>query len=152
MTMRNLLVTVLFLSACQPGAYLRRTADCPAGYVPVDTAGGEFSGRAISASGVVVAIRERRNPEEASLDFWTTVLRKELTEGRGYAVRSSKEITGGRAILFSAPQEKTTAYYLAIFVTPAKIRTVEVAGPEQEVTNDLPRLEEFIEKLRLSGA
>ncbi|HLF92331.1 MAG TPA: hypothetical protein VJB14_02645 [Planctomycetota bacterium] len=148
--MRPLLIVIAsLLTACESATYLRRAAECPEGYVPVDTARGEFRGRAISAAGVVLAIRERSNEQEASLDFWAEVVRKELTETQGYAVRASKEINGGRAILFAAPNEKTTSYYISLFVTPSKIVSVEVAGPREQVDLDLPRLEEYISKLRL---
>jgi hypothetical protein len=147
--MRRGIGLFLFLAACQPsGAYLRRASECPEGYVPVDTARGEFQGRAISAAGVVLAIRERSNDQEATLDFWSAVVRKDLTEVQGYALRSTREIKGGRALLFAAPLEKTTAYYVALFVTPSRITTFEIAGPQAEVEKDLPMLERFIEKLR----
>ena len=149
MTMKRILPLLLSLSACRSATYLRQASECPEGYVPVDTAHGEFKGRAISAAGVVLAIRERPNAQEASLDFWTSVIRKELTETQGYAVRTTKELQGGRAILFAAPHEKTTSYYVALFVTAARIVTVEVAGPQEEVDKDLPRLEEYIAGLRL---
>jgi hypothetical protein len=152
MTMRVMLLGVLFLSACGQEPFLRETAQCPEGYVPVDTAGGEYSGRAISARGVVLAIRERRNEEKATLDFWVAVLRKELTQTRGYAIRSSREVPQGRGTLFTAPHEKASAYYVALFVTMSRIVTVEVAGPESEVDQDLPRLEEFLSTLNLGGA
>jgi hypothetical protein len=147
--MRYLVPLLVSLAACQSPTYLRCGGECPEGYVPVDIARGEFKGRAISAAGVVIAIRERRNEQEASLDFWTAVIRRELTETQGYAVRSSKEIEGGRAIHFAAPHEKTTSYYVALFVTPSRIVTIEVAGPQEEVDRDLPRLEKYISSLRL---
>ena len=138
---------LFFLAACHPSSeYLRRANDCPEGYVPVDTARGEFLGRAISAAGVVLAIRERPNDQEATLDFWSAVVQKDLTEVQGYALRSTREIKGGRALLFAAPLEKTTSYYVALFVTPYRITTFEIAGPQADVEKDLTKLEQFIEK------
>jgi hypothetical protein len=148
--MRSLALLLLLLAACHPLTPLRQTADCPEGYVPVDRARGEFEGRAISAGGVVIAIRERKNDPQASAEFWTHVITKELTEVQGYAVRSSKELHGGRAILFSAPQERMSSYYVALFVRASLIITVEIAGPQAEVEKDLPRLEAYIGTLKLS--
>jgi hypothetical protein len=147
MTMRKALLPFLLLAACQPTGYLTRPDSCPEGFVPVDTLGGDFRGRAISSDGVVIAIRERTNEPGGSLDFWSAVVKKELVENQGYAVRSEKALGGGQAILFLAPRERTTAYYVALFVTPRRIVTVEVAGPEREVERDLPGLEEYIAKL-----
>jgi len=148
--MRMLAFLPLLLAACPSWTPLRQTAQCPEGYVPIDRARGEFDGRAISAGGVVIAIRTRKNEQEASTEFWTQVITKELTELQGYAVRSSKELHGGRAILFSAPQERMTSYYVALFVKSTFVITVEIAGPQAEVERDLPRLEAYIGTLKLS--
>ncbi|HEV3029804.1 MAG TPA: hypothetical protein VG457_19650 [Planctomycetota bacterium] len=149
--MRLSILVLIFLGACHSTlpVLLRQTSECPEGYVPVDLGSGEFRGRAISSGGVVLAIRERSNAEHASLEFWTAVVKKELTEVQGYAVRSSKELQGGRALLFATPRERTTSYYIALYVTPERIVTVEIAGPRSEVEKDLPRLEDFISKLKL---
>jgi len=145
--MKKAILPFLFLSACQPTGYLTRPESCPEGFFPIDTLGGHFRGRAISSDGVVIAIRERSNEPGASLDFWTAVIRRELVETQGYAVCSQKAVGSGQAILFAAPQEKSTSYYVVLYVTPQRIVTVEVAGPQAQVERDLPRLEEYIAKL-----
>lgn len=147
--MRLLPLFPLLLAACTTAPYLRHAADCPAGYVPVDTSRGEFRGRAISAGGVVIAIRERPNAQEGNLDFWTEVVKKDLAEGQGYAHRTSRDLQKGRALLFITPREKNTAYYVALFVTPSRITTVEIAGPQAEVDKDLPALEAYMGRLGL---
>jgi hypothetical protein len=141
--MRKIGLFVLLLASCRPES-LRRTVDCPEGYVPVDTADGEFKGRAMSAGGVVFAIRERPHEPQASLEFWNSVILKELTETKGFSKISSKDLGGGRATLFAAPEQSKTSYYVALFVSATRIMIVEIAGPQSEVEKDLPRLEEFI--------
>ena len=61
--MKFTLLVLPLLAACGP-SYFRRTSDCPTGYVPLDTARGEFKGRAMSAGGVVIAIRQLKNEKE----------------------------------------------------------------------------------------
>lgn len=134
---------LVLLAACGP-AYLRGTEDCPTGYVPVDRLHGEFAGRAISAEGVVIAVRTRDHKPQGTLDFWTSVVKKELIEGKGYAFKSGKDLQDGRALLFTAP---SAAYYVALFVRPSRIYTVEIAGPREEVEKGLKALEDFVVKL-----
>jgi hypothetical protein len=141
--MRSLLALPLLLAACGHATFLREPEDCPPGYVPLETASDEFLGRAISSSGVVIAVRERENRPRGTAAFWAEVVRKDLTEGRGYAERSSKELPKGRLMVFSAPHEKATTYALLLAVDPEKIVTVEMAGPQADVEKDLPLLEDY---------
>lgn len=139
----------LLLAGCTTAAYFRQASDCPPGYVPVDTGGGEFRGRAMSAGGVVVGIRERPNAQEGNLDFWTEVVKRDLAEGQGYAHKSSRDLRRGRALLFVTPRERNTAYTVMLFVTPERITTVEVAGPQAEFDRDFPAIEAHLGRLGL---
>jgi hypothetical protein len=86
-----LVATAALAVACAgTRSYLRDGSTCPEGYVPVDA--GEFAGRAISADGVVLAVRVAAHEPRAPLEFWTAVLAREMTENRGYAARSSKQL------------------------------------------------------------
>ena len=137
------------LTACTHGSYLRRSADCPHGYVPIHTARGEFAGRAMSAGGVVIGVRVRPNDPVGSLEFWEEVIRKELTEGRGYAFRSAEELKEGRGLRFTVPKVKDIDYYLALLVSPQTITTVEISGPRVEMEKDLDTIKEWIERFEL---
>ena len=74
-------------------------------------------------------------------------MKRDLTEGRGYAFRSEKEIDGGHALRFTVPGRKDTDYWLSLYVTPKQIITVEIAGPHAEMEKELPRLEPFLARL-----
>ncbi len=141
--MRILIALPLLLAACGGPTWLREPGDCPPGYVPLEPAGAEFLGRAISSSGVVLAVRQRENRPQGTPEFWSEVVRKDLTEGRGYAVRSTKELPKGRLTVFSVPQDKATSYAFVLLVDPERIVTVEMAGPQADVEKDLPLLEEY---------
>lgn len=142
--MRTLIALPLLLAACGGPSFLREPGDCPPGYVPLESSGSEFLGRAISSSGVVIAVRQRDNRPQGSPEFWSEVVRRELTEGRGYAARLTKELRKGRLTVFSVPQDKATSYAVFLSVDPEKIVTVEMAGPQAEVERDLPALEEYV--------
>lgn len=142
--MRMLIALPLLLAACGGASWLREPGDCPSGYVPLETTGSEFLGRAISSSGVVIAVRQRENRPQGTPAFWAEVVKKDLTEGRGYAARSAKELPKGRLMLFSVPQDKATLYAVFLSVDPERIVTVEMAGPQADVERDLPLLEEYV--------
>lgn len=142
---------LLLCLACCTGRFLRSAAECPSGYVPVDRGDGHL-GRALSADGVVIAVRESANDAEGTAEFWTAVVAKELTRARGYALRESRDVApDGKALLFAAPMEGAPVYYVAIFVTPRRIRILEAAGPADAVQRDLPMLEEFARKSGIAG-
>jgi hypothetical protein len=144
--MRILIALPLLLAACGGASFLREPGDCPPGYVPLETSGDDFLGRAISSSGVVLAVRQRENRPQGTPEFWSEVVRKDLTEGRGYAVRSTKELRKGRLTVFSVPQDKATSYALFLRVDPEQIVSVEMAGPQGDVDRDLPALEQYVER------
>jgi len=144
--MRIALALPLLLAACGHATFLREPGDCPPGYVPLEPVGAEFLGRAISSSGVVIAVRQRENRPQGTPEFWAEVVKKDLTEGRGYAARSAKELRKGRLMVFSVPQEKATVYALFLSVDPERIVTVEMAGPQADVEKDLPLLEDYVNR------
>jgi len=66
------------LCGCEP------TIQMPPGFVEVGKYNlGTYDQRAVSADGVVVALRSETNPKNASLDFWVTAIRDELVKHRG---------------------------------------------------------------------
>ena len=133
----------------------------PEGYVKVEK-GGEHEWRGMSAKGVVIGLRVRWNDPEGSLDFWATVIRKELETRKGYAFVGEEEITSGeaagRALHFSVPGPEPRDYWTAIFLIERRylllfpepaIATIEVGGPREPVRGDLPILRKFLAKLDL---
>ena len=133
----------------------------PKGYVEVEE-GSEYEWRGMSSEGIVIGLRERRNNPEGPLDFWATVLRKELERRKGYLFVGEEVITSGqaagRAIHFSVPGPEPRDYWMAVFLVERRyllffskpvIATFEVGGPRESLRKDLPVLREFLSKLDL---
>lgn len=131
---------ILLLGACR--GYFRTPDDCPAGYVPVDP--GPYEGRAFSAAGVVIGAREFRNEEQAGAEFWATVIRKDLAEGKGFVLKSARDVGKGRGLLFVTPREKRNGYYVLVFAHPGGGVAFEAAGPLEAIERDLEALEAFL--------
>ena len=153
--MRILIALMLVLAAAGCAAPM------PQGYVEVD-AGWDYEWRGMSSEGVVIGLRERRHDPEGPLDFWATVLRKELETRKGYAFVGQEEVrsrgAAGRALHFSVPGSEPRDYWVAIFLVRRRflflfpkpmIATFEVGGPSEPMRQELPALNEFLSKLNL---
>jgi len=132
----------------------------PAGYVEVPEAL-DYEWRGISAEGVVIGLRIRDNEPEGTIDFWSTVMRRELEGQRGYTMTGSKDVPAGTltgsALHFTVPGAIPKAYWIALFSTRGRflvftwptITTFEIGGPREAVEKDLPALKAFLLKLKL---
>lgn len=140
---------LLFLAACVPNRRIEPPEGFPPGFVPVDP--GEFSWRAMSAHGVVIGLRSRPRDPAGTLDFWSTVVQKELEAKKGYALQSTDGVTArdtpGKLMLFSAPGEQATTFLLGLFLTDSRIYTFEGGGPRRRVDEDLRELKGFLARL-----
>ncbi len=127
------LVAAALLAGCQP------TMDIPADFVPVEGWEMQYPTRAVSADGVVVALREPYdNPKNGTVEFWAAATKGELLQ-RGYKLQSSEEITSraglkGRLMTFSADVQGTPfAYLLAVFVDKGRVLVAEAGGKADSV-------------------
>ena len=153
--MRTSIVIVLVLAA------MGCVTPMPEGYVEVDEGRG-YEWRGMSSEGIVIGLRERRNDPEGPLDFWATVLRKELERRKGYLFVGEEAVTSGeatgRAMHFSVPGPEPREYWVSVFLVERRyllffwkpvIATFEVGGPREPLRKDLPVLREFLSKLDL---
>ncbi len=132
----------------------------PVGYVEVPEAL-DYEWRGMSAEGVVIGLRIRDNEPEGTLDFWSTVVRRELEGQRGYTLEGSEDVSagtlGGRALHFAVPGTEPKAYWIALFPTRGRflvftwptLTTFEAGGSRDAVGRDLPVLKAFLSGLRL---
>jgi hypothetical protein len=121
----------------------------PEGFVPVPS----YHGRdleALSAEGAIYTATYHPSPEEATLEFWTTAVKRELMERRGYELLSEGEIRGesgarGAELWLKTPaQLGDQRYLLALFLEPRwgenRVHVVEAAGPANLVEPKLPAI------------
>jgi hypothetical protein len=140
--MRALPVLTLALAA---GCVTARTHSLPTGFVHVES--GPYSGRAMSADGIVVGWRWFDNDPQSTVEFWAKVLRKELEGSRGYVHETSEAVGSAHAMLFAAQGE---SFYVALIVTSWTICVLEAAGPRADLARELPAIRTFVESLKPS--
>jgi hypothetical protein len=95
--------------------------------------------RAISADGVVVALRRQPNRRNGTLAFWKDAISKELADGRGYELTADEEVASdrgvpGRLLSFAAESRGSKARYLVgIFVDGEDVLVAEAGGKADAV-------------------
>ena len=130
---KHLMILVAVGAACLAGG-CGHAIDTPDGFVTVDQVG-EFDTRAVSADGVVIGLRIQDNPEDGTLEFWSTAIQNEITDRRGYELIDTEAVTNeagtpGTLMTFDAKRETLEmAYMLAVFVDKGDVVIAEAGGP-----------------------
>ncbi len=140
------------LGGCEP------TMHFPTDFVEVDKYDlGPYDQRAVSADGVVMALRSETNPKNASLDFWVTAIRNELIDRRGYALAKEKPIEGadgrkGNLMTFTAERSGVDfTYMVAVYVTVKTVLIAETGGKHKTVAPRMPAFRKAFSSIRAGG-
>jgi len=105
----------------------------------VDEPGGLHQMRAVSADGVVLALRSHDNPRQGTLEFWSEAVKNELVGFRGYKLAGKEAIQSqagrpGKLLSFATEQKGTMfTYMLAVFVPGRQVLIAEAGGKAQAV-------------------
>lgn len=128
-----------------------RTMTLPPNFINVDKdAMGIYAVRAVAPDGAMVSLRTEKNPQNGTLDFWTQAVTNQLTQGRGYKVVKSEEVTSdaglpGRLLTFSTERKGVTFTYLvALFLQGQEILIAEAGGKSEAMD---PRAAELCKSL-----
>jgi len=132
---------VMLLAAMHAGVGCVRI-DAPDGYVQVkDQHTHDF--KAVSARGNIIALTSRDNEgDSATLKFWTEAVEYQKVDIDGMKLAKRDEITAANGLdgtLFqfeSGEGQGKIAYWVALYVTPSKIHTVEATGPADAIAKD----------------
>jgi hypothetical protein len=133
-TLRNLPALLLLLApaalgACAPAARLQ----APEGFAVLDDQH-EYTYRASTADGVVIAVRAEPNKPAGNLDFWSEAVDRQLRasryepDGKPADVRSAAGIPGRQMHYTRVDQGRTYRFWATVFVTEGKIYVVEAGG------------------------
>ena len=107
----------------------------PAGFATLDSTD-DFSYRATSAKGVVLATRSEPNDVKANTEFWTEALDQRLKD-RGYVAEGSrtvhtvKGLTGTQIRYTTTKNGRAHRYWMTVFTTKKKVFVVEAAGDKE---------------------
>ncbi len=121
-------VLALAAAGCSHGARL----DTPAGFANLGYRA-DFSYRATSARGVVLATRTEPNDVAANTDFYAEALDLRLRDS-GYVaegtrtVRTAKGLSGTQLRYVTVRDGRPHRYWVTVFATKSKVYVVEAAG------------------------
>jgi hypothetical protein len=110
---------------------------------------GPYLVRAVSADGVMVALRAEPNPERGTLAFWTKAITNQMA-GQGYKAAKSEDVTcetgeAGRLLTFSMQKQGVTfSYILAVFVKGNDILIAEAGGKAEAVEPKLAEIKKAL--------
>ena len=140
------------LGGCEPKMQM------PSGFVEVETyQRGPYTQRAVSADGVVIALRSETNPKDATLDFWITAIRDELVNRRGYTLAKEEPAEAangakGRLLTFTANRSGVEFTYLAgVYVMGGQVLVAEAGGKSETVAPGLGDIRKAMASLRADG-
>jgi hypothetical protein len=132
-----------------------RTMNLPADFVKVEeTYPGPYAVRAISADGVMVALRSEKNPQNGTLAFWTEAVANQMVSARGYQAAGNEDVTSvanvpGRLLTFTAQKRGVGfTYVLAVFVQGADILIGEAGGRTDAVQPKLAEIKKALVSAR----
>jgi hypothetical protein len=129
-----LLVAALVFGGCVPF----RVAT-PPGFVALKDQRPSYDYRAVSADGVVLAVRAIDHTPRGDLDFWVRAVEKQVRLLGGYALLKKEPVTAaaglqGTQLRFGHDEGRTPhLYQVTLFVTPARIFLLEAGGTKAGV-------------------
>ncbi len=127
------LFALLFTAACTHGARL----DTPAGFATLDQGSSDYSYRATSAKGVVLATRTEPNEVKANTEFWAETLDARLrdkgyvADGTARSVKTAKGLSGTQLRYLTSKDGRDHRYWVTVFATKSKVFVVEAAGDKE---------------------
>jgi hypothetical protein len=149
------------LGGCGPSFAI----ETPAGFVELEQEYSSYDYRATSADGLVLAVREIDHDPKGELSFWVKAIENRMRERGGYALLESaptKSADGvaGMQLRFgldvdSSPEGggvgKPHLYYVAVFVTDARIFVIEAGGTKELMTAQAQAIEAALRSFKTKG-
>ncbi len=129
----------------------------PEGFVELDAEHrGIYDQRAVSADGVVLAVRRIDVEGSADADFWARAVANRLTQARGYTLESSEPLARagrraphGRLLRFTAPRDGAPHVYLvALYAQPSHVLLAEAGGPRDAFAPIEPQVRDALRSVR----
>jgi len=108
---------------------------------------GDFSYRATTPEGVVVAVRVVDDEKRGDLDFWTKALVLQLRDVSGYALLASKDVTSldgtkGKELRFGHDEDnKPFEYLLTVYLAQGRLFLIEAGGSKEQMDKARPSVE-----------
>lgn len=142
------LFTLALTAACTHGARL----ETPSGFATLEGSS-EYSYRASSAKGVVLATRTEPNDVKANTEFWAETLDARLrdkgyvVDGAAHAVKTAKGLSGTQLRYLTSKNGREHRYWVTVFATKSKVFVVEAAGDKEPFDKSVSSVDHAITSL-----
>ena len=100
----------------------------------------DYDYRALSADGMVLAVRELEHEPKGDLTFWSKAIENHMRKRAGYAHLGSRDVKtssglGGKQLRFGHDRgQKPHLYIVTIFVTDDQIYLLEAGGTKEQMS------------------
>jgi hypothetical protein len=119
----------------------------PKGYVVLDEDDSQYDYRAVTAEGVVLAVRALDHEPQGDLGFWVKAVENRMRKHGGYALLETADIKSadgvpGKKLRFGHDEMSSPhIYYVAVFVTEPRIFVVEAGGKKELVSKQAANID-----------
>ena len=126
----------------------------PRGFVKLEDQEPQYDYRAVSAEGVVIAVREIEHKPKGDTSFWITAIRSHMREMAGYALLEEKKVTtksglNGTQLSFGHDENgETMLYNVVVFVTEKYIFLLEFGGSKKEMDRQQAQLASVLDNFK----
>ena len=143
--------------------YLAAAAACgcgPAFHQPTPTGFVElrdqeaYAYRAVTADGLVLAVRELAHEPKGELEFWTEAIANHMRQRGGYALLETRDVNNGdglagKQLRFGHDESsKPHLYYITVFVTDDHLYLLEAGGTREQMERRDEQLAWAVESFR----
>jgi len=112
-------------------------AATPPGFVELDEADSVYAYRAMTADGLVIAVREIEHEPKGELAFWVRAIENRLRQRGGYALLETRSVNcrsgqTGKQLRFGHDEgSRPHLYTVSVFVTDDTIYVIEAGGTKK---------------------
>ncbi len=124
-------------------------AKTPTGFVELEE-DPSHAYRAVTADGLVIAVREIEHDPKGEPAFWTKAIENELRRRGGYALLGERDVKtasglSGKEMRFGHDEgAKPHEYIVTLFVTDSKLFLLEAGGTQELVQKNKAQLDEYV--------
>ena len=119
----------------------------PPGFVELDNQEPEYSYRAMTPEGVVVAVRVEPAKDKGDLTFWTRAVTLRMRQSEGYALLATTDIasrdgTPGKELTFGHDENGKPYFYdVTLFMAQDRLFILEAGGSKDEMDRYRPQVD-----------
>ncbi len=154
--MKNQLCKLLFLAACTTSvacgpAFKQPT---PKNFVKLEDQQ-RYSYRAVTADGLVYAVKELEHKPKGDLAFWARAIENKLRYQAGYALLKTQDVSTksglkGTQLQFGFDRGKTPhLYYVTVITTEDNIFVIESGGTKELMESHKAELDDALSSFQL---